>query len=72
MTSHFSQVTVHHILLMAPVFRREAKMEDYDTFCRLIQTSKYIDMNGWMMVEPSDMPACNSPSGYDPFKHPAV
>ena len=37
--------------------QREARMEDYDTFCRLIQTSKYIDMNGWMMVEPSDMPA---------------
>ncbi|SCX81904.1 trimethylamine methyltransferase family protein [Desulfoluna spongiiphila] len=36
--------------------QREAVMEDYDTFCKLIHTSKYIDMNGWMMVEPSDMP----------------
>jgi trimethylamine--corrinoid protein Co-methyltransferase len=31
-------------------------MEDYDSFCKLIHTSKYLDMNGWMMVEPFDMP----------------
>ena len=36
--------------------QRRATMEDYDNFCKLIQTSPYIDMNGWMMVEPSDMP----------------
>ena len=36
--------------------KREATMEDYDNYCKLIQTSPYIDMNGWMMVEPSDMP----------------
>lgn len=36
--------------------QREATMQDYDTFCKLIQTSKHIDMNGWMMVEPYDMP----------------
>jgi len=36
--------------------QREATMEDYDTFCKLIHTSKYLDMNGWMMIEPSDMP----------------
>ncbi|MBF0199927.1 MAG: trimethylamine methyltransferase family protein, partial [Desulfamplus sp.] len=36
--------------------KRAATMEDYDNFCKLIQTSKHIDMNGWMMVEPSDMP----------------
>lgn len=36
--------------------QREATMEDYDTFCKLIHTSKHIDMNGWMMVEPGDMP----------------
>ncbi|SLM29419.1 MttB3 [Desulfamplus magnetovallimortis] len=36
--------------------KREATMEDYDNFCKLIQTSKHINMNGWMMVEPSDMP----------------
>jgi trimethylamine--corrinoid protein Co-methyltransferase len=36
--------------------QREATMEDYDNFCKLIHTSKHINMNGWMMVEPSDMP----------------
>ncbi|WDP90053.1 MAG: trimethylamine methyltransferase family protein [Desulfobacter sp.] len=36
--------------------QRQATMEDYDNFCKLIQTSPFIDMNGWMMVEPSDMP----------------
>jgi len=36
--------------------QREAKMEDYDNFCKLVHTSKFINMNGWMMVEPSDMP----------------
>lgn len=36
--------------------QREATMEDYDSFCKLIHTSKYLDMNGWMMVEPFDMP----------------
>ena len=35
--------------------KREATMEDYDNYCKLIQTSPFIDMNGWMMVEPSDM-----------------
>jgi len=37
--------------------QREATMTDYDAFCKLIHTSKYLDMNGWMMVEPSDIPA---------------
>ncbi|MCP4114258.1 MAG: trimethylamine methyltransferase [Desulfobacteraceae bacterium] len=36
--------------------QQEATMEDYDNFCKLIHTSRHIDMNGWMMVEPSDMP----------------
>lgn len=35
--------------------QRHATMDDYDNFCKLIHTSKHIDMNGWMMVEPSDM-----------------
>ena len=34
----------------------QATMEDYDNFCKLIHTSPHIDMNGWMMVEPFDMP----------------
>ncbi len=37
--------------------RREALMGDYDRFCKLIQSSPYLDMNGFMMVEPSDMPS---------------
>ncbi len=36
---------------------RKATMEDYDNFCKLVQTSKPINMNGFMMVEPSDVPA---------------
>ncbi|GBC62257.1 trimethylamine methyltransferase [Desulfonema ishimotonii] len=36
--------------------QREATMQDYDNFCKLVQTSKSIDMNGFMMVEPSDVP----------------
>jgi len=34
--------------------QRPAVMADYDNFCRLVQTSKNIDMNGCLMVEPSD------------------
>ena len=37
--------------------QREAVMADYDNFCKLVQTSKHINMNGFMMVEPSDVPA---------------
>ncbi|MCG8566832.1 MAG: trimethylamine methyltransferase family protein [Desulfobacterales bacterium] len=36
--------------------KRSATMEDYDNFCKLIQSSPHIDMNGCMMVAPSDMP----------------
>lgn len=36
--------------------QKEATMEDYDNFCKLVQNSRHINMNGWMMVEPSDMP----------------
>jgi len=36
--------------------QRHATMEDYDNFCKLIQTSPHINMNGWMMVEPANMP----------------
>jgi trimethylamine--corrinoid protein Co-methyltransferase len=37
--------------------QRKATMEDYDNFCKLVQTSKTIDVNGFMMVEPSDVPS---------------
>ena len=32
-------------------------MADYDNFCKLVQTSEHINMNGFMMVEPGDLPA---------------
>jgi trimethylamine--corrinoid protein Co-methyltransferase len=35
---------------------RPGVMADYNNFCKLIQTSKYLDMNGFMMIEPSDEP----------------
>ena len=37
--------------------QRRATIGDYDDFCRLVQTSSFLDMNGFMMVEPSDVPA---------------
>lgn len=37
--------------------QRPAVMADYDNFCKLVQTSQAIDMNGCLMVEPSDRPA---------------
>ena len=30
-------------------------MADYNTFCKLVHTSKYLDMNGFLMVMPSDI-----------------
>lgn len=35
----------------------QAVMEDYDNFCKLVQTSEYLDMNGFLMVTPWDVPA---------------
>jgi trimethylamine--corrinoid protein Co-methyltransferase len=37
--------------------QRKATMGDYDNFCRLVQTSPYLNMNGFMMVEPCDVPS---------------
>ncbi|HSO20454.1 MAG TPA: trimethylamine methyltransferase family protein, partial [Desulfosarcina sp.] len=34
--------------------QRGATMADYDNFCKLVHTSKTIDMNGFMMLEPGD------------------
>ena len=34
--------------------QRPAVMADYDNFCKLVQTSHAIDMNGCLMVDPSD------------------
>ena len=36
---------------------RQAVMDDYVNFCKLVQTSKTIDMNGCLMVDPHDRPA---------------
>jgi trimethylamine--corrinoid protein Co-methyltransferase len=36
--------------------QRPATMKDYDNLCKLVQDSKHIDMNGFMMVEPADVP----------------
>lgn len=35
--------------------QRQAAMADYDNFCKLIQTSTAMNMNGFMMVEPADV-----------------
>ena len=37
--------------------RRPATLEDYQTSCRLVQTSDQLDMNGMMTVQPTDVPA---------------
>ncbi|GAB4275355.1 MAG: glycine betaine--corrinoid protein methyltransferase [Deferrisomatales bacterium] len=47
--------------LMTPEgIQREATLDDYDRLCKLIQTSPYLDMNGFMMVEPSDVPSATA------------
>jgi len=40
--------------------RRNANMEDYNNLCKIIHTSEYIDCNGFMMVEPHDVPAVSA------------
>ena len=37
--------------------QRRAVLEDYVNFCKLVQTSKHIDMNGMLMGDPSDREA---------------
>jgi len=37
--------------------RRPAVMEDYRTCCKLVQTSDQLDLNGYLMVQPSDAPS---------------
>jgi trimethylamine--corrinoid protein Co-methyltransferase len=34
--------------------RRKGTLQDYENFCKLIQTSTQIDINGYLMVEPCD------------------
>lgn len=37
--------------------RRPATMDDYHTCCKLVQTSDQLDMNGYLMVQPNDVPS---------------
>jgi trimethylamine--corrinoid protein Co-methyltransferase len=37
--------------------RRKGTLQDYENFCKLIQTSPQIDVNGYLMVEPCDRPS---------------
>jgi trimethylamine--corrinoid protein Co-methyltransferase len=36
--------------------QRPATLEDYHTCCKLVQTSDQLDMNGCLMVQPTDLP----------------
>ena len=36
--------------------KREAELADVETFCKLVQTSKYIDFNSSIVVQPCDVP----------------
>jgi trimethylamine--corrinoid protein Co-methyltransferase len=36
--------------------RRPALLADYQACCKLVQTSNQLDMNGWLMVQPTDIP----------------
>ena len=35
--------------------QRLGTLDDYNNFCKLVETSKHLDMNGFLMVEPSDV-----------------
>lgn len=37
--------------------RRPATMQDYHTCCKLVQTSDQLDMNGYLTVQPTDVPS---------------
>jgi trimethylamine--corrinoid protein Co-methyltransferase len=37
--------------------RRPATMDDYHTSCKLVQTSDQLDMNGFLTVQPTDVPS---------------
>ncbi len=36
--------------------QRPATLVDYQVCCKLVQTSDQLDMNGWLMVQPTDIP----------------
>ncbi len=35
--------------------RRPGTLADYHECCRMVQTSDQLDMNGWLMIQPSDL-----------------
>jgi len=37
--------------------RRPATLADYESCCKLVQTSDQLDMNGYLMVQPTDIPS---------------
>jgi trimethylamine--corrinoid protein Co-methyltransferase len=37
--------------------RRPATLEDFNTCCKLVQTSDQLDMSGYLMVQPTDVPS---------------
>jgi trimethylamine--corrinoid protein Co-methyltransferase len=37
--------------------RRPAIMDDYHTSCKLVQTSDQLDMNGYLTIQPNDVPS---------------
>jgi trimethylamine--corrinoid protein Co-methyltransferase len=37
--------------------RRPAVMEDYRTCCKMVQTSDQLDMNGYLTIQPTDIPS---------------
>ena len=40
--------------------RRKGILEDYINFCKLVHTSEHIDMTGYEMIEPSDVPSAHA------------
>jgi trimethylamine--corrinoid protein Co-methyltransferase len=44
-------------LVSATGERRKGTLQDYENFCKLVHTSQQIDVNGYLMVEPSDRPS---------------
>jgi trimethylamine--corrinoid protein Co-methyltransferase len=37
--------------------RCKGALDDYINLCKLVQTSKYLDVNGFLMIEPADVPS---------------
>jgi trimethylamine--corrinoid protein Co-methyltransferase len=40
--------------------RRKGALDDYINLCKLVQTSKYLDVNGFIMIEPADVPSATA------------